>query len=86
MSNFLFDCPLYKQIREQRDFLFGLDYGSTRLFFKRNAAQMSCAAHTFTRAFKPGCPMSHIGSPPIAVNYITLFYLSYFKSYTNWLT
>ena len=26
-QRFLFDCPLYTQIREQHNFLFGLDHG-----------------------------------------------------------
>ena len=40
-QHFLFDCPLYTQIREQHEFLSGLDHGSIRLFLERNAAQMS---------------------------------------------
>ena len=48
----LFDCPLYKQIREQHDFLFGLDHGSIRLFLERNAAQMSSAGQYIHLCFQ----------------------------------
>ena len=42
----LFDCPLYKQIREQHDFLLKivLEHGSIRPFLERNAAHMSSVA------------------------------------------
>ena len=43
-QHFLFDCPLYEQLGEKHDFLFGLDHGSIRLPFERNAAQLSSVA------------------------------------------
>lgn len=43
-QHFLFDCPLYKTVREQYAFLFGHDQGSIRLVLERNDDQMSLFA------------------------------------------
>ena len=53
-QHFLLDCPLHTQIRQQHDFLFGLDHGSIRLFLERmrNAAQMSCVAQYIHLCFQ----------------------------------
>ena len=61
-QHFLFDCPLYTQIREQHDFLLGLDHGSIRLLLKRNAAQMSGVAQYIhlcfqVRSHTPDCKL-----------------------------
>ena len=45
-QHFPFYCPLYKHIREQHDFLFGLDHGSIRLFLERHADQCQSVAPT----------------------------------------
>ena len=51
-QHFLFDCPLYKTIREQYAFLFGQDQGSIRLFLERNADQMSSFAQYIHLCFQ----------------------------------
>ena len=62
-QHFLFDCSLYRHIRDQHAFLFGTDQGSIRLFLERNADQMTSVAHYIHLCFKPGCPTSHIWLP-----------------------